>query len=201
MLQSYTTIDRLSTPDGGQTKRYKCPVHGGKKRSVAVWWSGGPRAYCHSRQCAQADILAALGITSTTTPSTRFIPLPAKKSDPAVPTASNATPLPPVTPAEGRAYLAGIQTERGGDHPIPAPAMDTVASTGATLTSGATLASPATAGNQGALTRWTLPPPSAVCTDRRRKRQRRTRTGWADFLQSATRMERVGDCRLHRVAR
>ena len=119
MLQSCnTTIDQLSTPDGGRTKRYKCPVHGGKKKSVAVWWNNGPRAYCHSRQCAQADILAALGITNTKSTSglatypSRFDKLPEPLHSRSVEVAS-VKPLPPVTPVQALDYLSGINTPAG----------------------------------------------------------------------------------------
>ena len=108
MLQSCnTTIDQLSTPDGGRTKRYKCPVHGGKKKSVAVWWNNGPRAYCHSRQCAQADILAALGITNSQ-PFTWTPPPP-----PRLRSAISVKPLPPVTPVQALDYLSGINAPAG----------------------------------------------------------------------------------------
>ena len=108
MLQSCnTTIDQLSTPDGGRTKRYKCPVHGGKKKSVAVWWNNGPRAYCHSRQCAQADILAALGITNSQ-PFTWTPPPP-----PRLRSAISAKPLPPVSHTQALDYLSGITTPAG----------------------------------------------------------------------------------------
>ena len=119
MLQSCnTTIDQLSTPDGGRTKRYKCPVHGGKKKSVAVWWNNGPRAYCHSRQCAQADILAALGITNAKSTSglatypSRFDKLPEPIHSRSVEVAS-VKPLPPVTPVQASDYLSGITTPAG----------------------------------------------------------------------------------------
>ena len=119
MLQSCnTTIDQLSTPDGGRTKRYKCPVHGGKKKSVAVWWNNGPRAYCHSRQCAQADILAALGITNAKSTSglatypSRFDKLPEPLHSRSVEVAS-VKPLPPVTPVQALDYLSGINTPAG----------------------------------------------------------------------------------------
>ena len=52
-------------PTTQKPQRYKCPVHGGKKKSVAVWWNNGYRAFCHSHGCSQSDILAALGITNS----------------------------------------------------------------------------------------------------------------------------------------
>ena len=106
MQQSYTTIDRLSTPNGGRTLREKCPVHGGKKKSVAVWWNNGPRAYCHSHQCSQTEILAGLGITSSQPFAWTPPPPPRLRST------ISAKPLLPVTPIQGRAYLAGIPANR-----------------------------------------------------------------------------------------
>ena len=106
MLQSYTTIDQLSTPNGGRTLREKCPVHGGKKKSVAVWWNNGPRAYCHSHQCSQTEILAGLGITSSQPFAWTPPPPPRLRST------ISAKPLLPVTPIQGRAYLAGIPANR-----------------------------------------------------------------------------------------
>ena len=107
MLQSCnTTIDQLSTPDGGRTKRYKCPIHGGKKKSVAVWWNNGPRAYCHSRQCAQAEILDALGITNSQS-------IPWTPPPPRLRSTTSVKPLPPVTPVQALDYLSGINTPAG----------------------------------------------------------------------------------------
>ena len=89
MLQSYTTEARVSTPDGGRPRRYKCPVHGGKNRSVAVGYVGGRAwAKCFSRGCAQSDILDALGITNN--PSIPWTPAP-----PRLRPAFSVKPLPP----------------------------------------------------------------------------------------------------------
>ena len=89
------------------TKRYKCPVHHGKKPSVAVWWNNGPRAYCHSHQCSQSDILAALGITNSQ--SRPWIPPPAPRPR----TTFNVDYLPPVSHTQALDYLLGIGTPEG----------------------------------------------------------------------------------------
>ena len=99
--QLYTT----TTTEG--TKRYKCPVHHGKNLSVAVWWNNGPRAYCHSHQCSQSDILAALGITNSQ--SRPWIPPPAPRPRPTI----SVDYLPPVSPNAGVQYLEGILRPSG----------------------------------------------------------------------------------------
>ena len=135
-----------------RTQRYKCPVHHGKNRSVAVWWNNGPRAFCHSHQCSQTEILDALGITNSQ--SIPWTPPPPRPR----PTIS-AKPLTPVSPTQALDYLKGI-----GGHPpaLESPInamMANAVSIGATRTSGATQESLATAGNYGGLTRWTRPAP------------------------------------------
>ena len=89
------------------SKRFRCPVHGGKNFSVAVWWNNGPRAYCHSHQCSQSDILAALGITNTQ--SIPWTPPPAPRPRPTF----NLDYLPPVSPFAASEYLTGILTPSG----------------------------------------------------------------------------------------
>ena len=89
-----------------RTQRYKCPVHHGKKPSVAVWWNNGPRAFCHSHQCSQTEILDALGITNSQ--SIPWTPPPPRPR----PTIS-AKPLTPVSPTQALDYLKGIGTPAG----------------------------------------------------------------------------------------
>ena len=89
-----------------RTQRYKCPVHHGKKLSVAVWWNNGPRAFCHSHQCSQTEILDALGITNSQ--SIPWTPPPPRPR----PTIS-AKPLTPVSPTQALDYLKGIGTPAG----------------------------------------------------------------------------------------
>ena len=94
-------------------RRIRCPVHHGKNDSVAVGYIDGRAwAKCWSKGCASADILAALGITNgSASPYIHpYIPPAPPRSSPA-PTTST-TPLPPVTPAQGSAYLAGIPINR-----------------------------------------------------------------------------------------
>ena len=88
------------------TKRYKCPVHHGKNLSVAVWWNNGYRAYCHSHQCAQSDILAALNLSNS--PSIPWTPPPPRPR----PTIS-VDYLPPVSPNAASEYLEGILRPSG----------------------------------------------------------------------------------------
>ena len=90
-----------------RTQRYKCPVHHGKNRSVAVWWNNGYRAYCHSHQCSQSDILAALNLS--TSPSIPWTPPPT----PAVRPTISIAPLLPVSHTQALDYLKGIGTHQG----------------------------------------------------------------------------------------
>ena len=63
-----------------RSKRFRCPVHQGKNLSVAVGYIDGRAwAKCWSQGCAQADILAALGITND--PSIPWTPAPAPPHD------------------------------------------------------------------------------------------------------------------------
>ena len=89
-----------------RTQRYKCPVHHGKKPSVAVWWNNGPRAFCHSHQCSQTEILAALGISNSQS-------IPWTPPPPRLRSTASVKPLMPVTPAQALDYLAGINTPAG----------------------------------------------------------------------------------------
>ena len=85
----------------GKVRRIKCPVHGGTDRNVSL---GNGWAKCHSRGCASADILAALGET----PANHWTP-PPPRPRPAI----SIAPLPPVSPIAASLYLAGIKTGAG----------------------------------------------------------------------------------------
>ena len=107
MFHRNTTIDQLSTPGGGRPRREKCPVHGGKRKNVSVWWNNGPRAYCHSHQCSQTEILAGLGVTSSQPFAWTPPPPPRLRST------ISAKPLTPVSPTQALDYLKGIGTPAG----------------------------------------------------------------------------------------
>ena len=98
----YTT----TTNEG--TKRYKCPVHNGKNRSVAVGFIGGRAwAKCWSHGCSQSDILAALNLSNS--PSIPWTPPPPKRSRPPF----TIKPLLPVSHTQASEYLLGIRTPEG----------------------------------------------------------------------------------------
>ena len=98
----YTT----TTNEG--TKRYKCPVHNGKNRSVAVGFIGGRAwAKCWSHGCSQSDILAALNLSNSQ--SRPWTPPPPKRSRPTI----SVKPLTPVSPTQASEYLLGIRTPEG----------------------------------------------------------------------------------------
>ena len=78
-----------------KAKRYKCPVHHGRKGSVAVWWNNGYRAYCHSHQCSQSDILAALNLSNSQS-------IPWTPPPPRLRSTLSVKPLTPVTPAQAQ---------------------------------------------------------------------------------------------------
>ena len=105
-------INLYSTPisnANGNIHRIKRPVHHGSNLSVAVGYINGRAwAKCWSHQCAQADILAALGITNT--PSIRWTPPP---PPPPRPTTSIA-PLPAVSHTQALDYLSGIKRHLKG---------------------------------------------------------------------------------------
>ena len=98
-----------STTTTQATKRFKCPVHHGKKPSVSVGFIDGRAwAKCWSQGCSQSDILAALGITNSqsvpwTPPTTAPRPRPTISVD----------YLPPVSPNAGVQYLEGILRPSG----------------------------------------------------------------------------------------
>ena len=87
----------------GKVRRIKCPVHGGTDRNVSL---GNGWAKCHSRGCASADILAALGET----PANHWTP-PPPRPRPAI----SIAPLPPVSPIAASLYLDGIKTGAGAE--------------------------------------------------------------------------------------
>ena len=106
-IPSAKEIQRLYNSTSTQaTKRYKCPVHHGKNLSVAVGYIDGRAwAKCWSQGCASADILAALGITSSS--SIPWTPAPAR------PRPTGVDYLPPVSPFAASEYLKGILTPSG----------------------------------------------------------------------------------------
>ena len=90
------------------TQRFKCPVHHGKNRSVAVGFIDGRAwAKCWSHGCSQSDILAALGLTDNT-PSIPWTPPP-----PRLRSTISVTPLPPVSHPQALDYLSGIRRPAG----------------------------------------------------------------------------------------
>ena len=90
------------------TKRYRCPVHRGKNLSVAVGFINGRAwAKCWSRDCASADILAALNLSNTQSLPWTPPPPPAPRST------TSTAPLPPVSHAQALDYLKGIKTHEG----------------------------------------------------------------------------------------
>ena len=103
-----TTATTEGTKGTKGTKRYKCPVHHGKNLSVAVGFINGRAwAKCWSRDCASADILAALNLSNT--PSIPWTPAP----PPAPRSSIRITPLPPVNHVQALDYLKGIRTPEG----------------------------------------------------------------------------------------
>ena len=104
-------INLYSTPisnANGNIHRIKRPVHHGSNLSVAVGYINGRAwAKCWSHGCAQADILAALGIANTG--SIRWTPPP---PPPPRPTTSIAQ-LPAVSHTQALDYLSGIKTPKG----------------------------------------------------------------------------------------
>ena len=107
-MVAHTLFHTTATTEGTKgTKRYKCPVHHGKGYNVAVWWNNGPRAYCHSHQCSETEILAALNLSNS--PSIPWTPPPT----PAPRSITSITPLLPVSHVQALDYLAGIRTPEG----------------------------------------------------------------------------------------
>ena len=136
-----------------RTQRYKCPVHHGKKPSVAVGYIGDRAwAKCWSHGCPSKDILAALNLSNSQ--SIPWTPPPPKRSRPTL----SIKPLTPVSHTQALDYLFGIR------HPKALESLSTrrrpkVVAIGVTRTSGATQASLATAGNCVGLTRLIRPQP------------------------------------------
>ena len=98
----YTT----TTNEG--TKRYKCPVHHGKNRSVAVGYIGDRAwAKCWSHGCPSKDILAALNLSNSQ--SRPWTPPPPKRSRPTL----SIKPLTPISHTQALDYLLGIRTPEG----------------------------------------------------------------------------------------
>ena len=106
-----------------RTKRFRCPVHGGKQLSVAVGYIDGRAwAKCWSRGCDQADILAALGIATSSkivlevqkgvTGSVAKMSAWSHPRPRPRPTIS-VEKLPPVSPFAASQYLRGILTHSG----------------------------------------------------------------------------------------
>ena len=91
-----------------RTKRFRCPVHHGKNLSVAVGYIDGRAwAKCWSHGCPSEDILAALGITTSSS-----IPWTPPRPPRPRPT-FNVETLPPISPFAASEYLKGILTPAG----------------------------------------------------------------------------------------
>ena len=91
-----------------RTKRFRCPVHHGKNLSVAVGYIDGRAwAKCWSHGCPSEDILAALGITTSSS-----IPWTPPRPPRPRPTISVETLL-PISPFAASQYLRGILTHSG----------------------------------------------------------------------------------------
>ena len=91
-----------------RTQRYKCPVHRGKNRSVAVGFINGRAwAKCWSHGCPSKDILAALNLSNSQ--SRPWTPPPPKRSRPTL----SIKPLTPVSHTQAVDYLLGIGTPEG----------------------------------------------------------------------------------------
>ena len=101
-------INPYTTTTNEGTKRYKCPVHRGKNRSVAVGFINGRAwAKCWSHGCPSKDILAALNLSNSQ--SRPWTPPPPKRSRPTL----SIKPLTPVSPTQALDYLLGIRTPEG----------------------------------------------------------------------------------------
>ena len=91
-----------------RTQRYKCPVHHGKNRSVAVGYIGDRAwAKCWSHGCPSKDILAALNLSNSQ--SRPWTPPPPKRSRPTL----SIKPLTPISHTQALDYLLGIRTPEG----------------------------------------------------------------------------------------
>ena len=100
-------INPYTTTTNEGTKRYKCPVHHGKKPSVAVGFIGGRAwAKCWSHGCPSKDILAALNLSNSQ--SRPWTPPP-----PRLRSTISVKPLTPVSHTQALDYLLGIRTPEG----------------------------------------------------------------------------------------
>ena len=100
-------INPYTTTTNEGTKRYKCPVHHGKKPSVAVGFIGGQAwAKCWSHGCPSKDILAALNLSNSQ--SRPWTPPP-----PRLRSTISVKPLTPVSHTQALDYLLGIRTPEG----------------------------------------------------------------------------------------
>ena len=101
-------INPYTTTTNEGTKRYKCPVHHGKNRSVAVGFIHGRAwAKCWSHGCPSKDILAALNLSNSQ--SIPWTPPPPQRSRPTL----SIKPLTPVSHTQALDYLLGIRTPEG----------------------------------------------------------------------------------------
>ena len=100
-------INLYTTTTNEGTKRYKCPVHRGKHRSVAVGFIHGRAwAKCWSHGCSQSDILAALNLSNSQS-------IPWTPPPPRLRSTISVKPLTPVSPTQASEYLLGIRTPEG----------------------------------------------------------------------------------------
>ena len=100
-------INLYTTTTNEGTKRYKCPVHRGKHRSVAVGFIHGRAwAKCWSHGCSQSDILAALNLSNSQS-------IPWTPPPPRLRSTISVKPLTPVSHTQASDYLLGIRTPEG----------------------------------------------------------------------------------------
>ena len=126
----------------GTKRRIKCPVHHGKKPSVAVGYIDGRAwAKCWSQGCASREILAALGISNDS--AIPWTPPPAPRPRPTI----SVETLLPVSPFAASIYLKGIQTPSGSSIQYQRDDGFSVGTIGGATPSGETQVSPAMGGN------------------------------------------------------
>ena len=175
-------------------RRYKCPVHHGKKPSVSVGFIDGRAwAKCWSQGCAQSDILAALGITNS--PSIPWTPPPAPRPRPAF----NVDYLLPVSPNAASKYLEGILRHRLARQSSTNATTDRLVVIGGATPSGETQASLATAGNLGGLTQWTPSTAAAICLAEGEKDAAILAVAGLIAFAAPQRCPKPTQCRLHRT--
>ena len=116
------TVSPATQPDYfTHSKRFRCPVHHGKNLSVSVGFIDGRAwAKCWSRGCDQADILAALGIATSSKivlevqkGVTGSVAKMSAWSHPRPRPTISVETLPPVSPFAASQYLRGILTHSG----------------------------------------------------------------------------------------